>query len=292
MLPRGEILRGGDLVTRLRRARDRSRRRSRRSCCTSSATPQALAQAAYHLGNRHVPVQVGDGFLRIAEDHVLEEMLKKLGAKVSRDARRRSSPRRAPTPAATTSTTRWGMAGRSTTIHARSRATTMSRRALRHDHDHAHMSLRAAAAGQPALPVGAYSYSRAGIGGRGRHRARRRERASAGSATCSSYSVARMEAPVLLRLMTRGETDSPRCDSWNEMFLASRETAELRAETRADGLFAATGCCNGPAASRRSCRVRGAVVSRGVRVRRARTGSIAPRRRAAWPISGPGWRTR
>jgi urease accessory protein len=44
---------------------------------------EALVKAAYHLGNRHVPVQIGDGFLRIAEDHVLEDMLKKLGARVS-----------------------------------------------------------------------------------------------------------------------------------------------------------------------------------------------------------------
>lgn len=43
-----------------------------------------IARVAYHLGNRHVPVQVGEGFLRIAEDHVLEEMVKRLGAKVTR----------------------------------------------------------------------------------------------------------------------------------------------------------------------------------------------------------------
>jgi urease accessory protein len=42
-----------------------------------------LARVAYHLGNRHVPLQVGQGFLRIAEDHVLEEMLRKLGARIS-----------------------------------------------------------------------------------------------------------------------------------------------------------------------------------------------------------------
>jgi urease accessory protein len=41
-----------------------------------------LARAAYHLGNRHVPVQIGDGFLRIAADHVLCDMLLGLGAKV------------------------------------------------------------------------------------------------------------------------------------------------------------------------------------------------------------------
>jgi urease accessory protein len=42
-----------------------------------------LARVAYHLGNRHVPVQVGAGFLRIAEDHVLEELVRKLGAQVT-----------------------------------------------------------------------------------------------------------------------------------------------------------------------------------------------------------------
>ena len=42
----------------------------------------ALAKIAYHLGNRHVPVQVGKDFLRIAADHVLGEMVQKLGASV------------------------------------------------------------------------------------------------------------------------------------------------------------------------------------------------------------------
>lgn len=45
---------------------------------------EAIAKVAYHLGNRHVPVQVGEGFLRIAEDYVLEEMVKGLGARVTR----------------------------------------------------------------------------------------------------------------------------------------------------------------------------------------------------------------
>jgi urease accessory protein len=80
MLPRGEVLRGGDLVTA-----------SDGRVIEIVASPEKLlhietmelAKAAYHLGNRHVPVQVGKDFLRIAEDHVLEEMLRKLGAKVS-----------------------------------------------------------------------------------------------------------------------------------------------------------------------------------------------------------------
>ena len=42
-----------------------------------------LARAAYHLGNRHVAVELGEGWLRIQADHVLEGMLVGRGAEVS-----------------------------------------------------------------------------------------------------------------------------------------------------------------------------------------------------------------
>jgi urease accessory protein len=45
--------------------------------------PILLAKAAYHLGNRHVPVQVGPGFLRFGRDHVLGEMARGLGLSVA-----------------------------------------------------------------------------------------------------------------------------------------------------------------------------------------------------------------
>ncbi len=44
---------------------------------------KALACAAWHLGNRHTPVQLGAGWLRLAADPVLESMLRGLGASVS-----------------------------------------------------------------------------------------------------------------------------------------------------------------------------------------------------------------
>ncbi len=47
------------------------------------ADGQALARAAYHLGNRHAPAQVGAGWLRIAADEVLAGMLRGLGATVT-----------------------------------------------------------------------------------------------------------------------------------------------------------------------------------------------------------------
>jgi urease accessory protein len=80
MLPRGEILRGGDLVTASDGRVIEVVAEAEKLLHIES---DSLAKLAYHLGNRHVPVQVGGGFLRIAADHVLEEMVKKLGAKVS-----------------------------------------------------------------------------------------------------------------------------------------------------------------------------------------------------------------
>jgi urease accessory protein len=79
VMPRGEILRGGDRVL----ASDG------RVFEVVSAPEKllhveapSLARIAYHLGNRHVPVQLGAGFLRTPYDHVLEAMLRKLGATV------------------------------------------------------------------------------------------------------------------------------------------------------------------------------------------------------------------
>src|SRR4029453_475899 len=47
------------------------------------ADADSLARAAYHLGNRHTPVQVGAGWLRLAADDVLAGMLRGLGATVT-----------------------------------------------------------------------------------------------------------------------------------------------------------------------------------------------------------------
>jgi urease accessory protein len=41
-----------------------------------------LARIAYHVGNRHVPIQIGDGWLRILPDHVLKAMVEGLGGRV------------------------------------------------------------------------------------------------------------------------------------------------------------------------------------------------------------------
>ena len=47
-----------------------------------TADPRLFARACYHLGNRHVPLQIGDGWVRFQADHVLEAMLVRLGLEV------------------------------------------------------------------------------------------------------------------------------------------------------------------------------------------------------------------
>ena len=80
ILPRGRVLRGGDRVAATDGREVEVVAAPEKLLHIESAE---LARVAYHLGNRHVPLQVGPGFLRIAEDHVLEEMARKLGARVS-----------------------------------------------------------------------------------------------------------------------------------------------------------------------------------------------------------------
>lgn len=83
LLPRGTILHDGDtlrdpeageLVTV--RAADQTLSRVRAEDAVT------LARAAYHLGNRHIPVQVGRGWLAYEHDHVLDDMVVDLGLKV------------------------------------------------------------------------------------------------------------------------------------------------------------------------------------------------------------------
>ena len=49
----------------------------------AAASPHDLARFAWHLGNRHTDVQVVGARLRIRRDHVLEDMLERLGAEIT-----------------------------------------------------------------------------------------------------------------------------------------------------------------------------------------------------------------
>lgn len=86
LLPRGTLLRGGDvLTTELGHPKVRVVAAPELLSVVRSEDPGALLRAAYHLGNRHIALQIEPGELRFAADHVLDEMLHGLGIHVGRE---------------------------------------------------------------------------------------------------------------------------------------------------------------------------------------------------------------
>ncbi|HEX5655555.1 MAG TPA: urease accessory protein UreE [Polyangiales bacterium] len=82
LMPRGSVLRGGDTVA-LSDGRVASIVSAPETVSTvRGRDARSLARAAYHLGNRHMPLEVGDGFLRYLHDHVLDGMVRTLGLQV------------------------------------------------------------------------------------------------------------------------------------------------------------------------------------------------------------------
>lgn len=81
-LPRGTLVRGGDVLI----AEDGSMVKViaapqtvlRITACPTHGTPFDLTRAAYHLGNRHVPIELKPDHLKIEPDHVLAEMLRSM----------------------------------------------------------------------------------------------------------------------------------------------------------------------------------------------------------------------
>jgi urease accessory protein len=81
-LPRGKILRDGDLVASEDGIVVEIKAAPELVSTVTSDNPHALAVASYHLGNRHVPLQVEPTWLRYLHDHVLDDMVKGLGLSV------------------------------------------------------------------------------------------------------------------------------------------------------------------------------------------------------------------
>lgn len=82
LLERGTVLRGGDLLQAEDGRVVQVVAADEPVLLVTAETAQQLMRAAYHLGNRHVPLEVGNGWLRLEQDHVLQEMLLGLGVQV------------------------------------------------------------------------------------------------------------------------------------------------------------------------------------------------------------------
>jgi urease accessory protein len=84
LLPRGTVLRDGDCLggeddgpaVRVRAAAETL-------SVARTADPHLLCRAAYHLGNRHIALQIGPGRLAYQHDHVLDGMVRDLGLTVA-----------------------------------------------------------------------------------------------------------------------------------------------------------------------------------------------------------------
>lgn len=81
-LPRGHILHNGALLASDDGVTVEVVAAKEQVSTIRTKDPTLLARACYHLGNRHVPLQVEPGWCRYQHDPVLDEMVKGLGLEV------------------------------------------------------------------------------------------------------------------------------------------------------------------------------------------------------------------
>jgi len=82
-LPRGTILQDGDLLqTAIADTIVQVIAKPEPVLEVTAETAIALLRAAYHLGNRHIPIEITPEYLRLEVDGVLRTMLEQLGLEV------------------------------------------------------------------------------------------------------------------------------------------------------------------------------------------------------------------
>ncbi|SMG01291.1 urease accessory protein UreE [Burkholderia singularis] len=84
VLPRGTVLADGDVLVADDGALVRVAAAAQAVLVVRAADTLTLTRAAYHLGNRHTPIEVGADYLKLEYDPVLADMLTRLGTTVER----------------------------------------------------------------------------------------------------------------------------------------------------------------------------------------------------------------
>ncbi len=84
-IERGEVMRDGTLLKAETGEVVRITAASEAVTTAKCSNPLTFAKACYHLGNRHVPLQIGDNWLRYQVDHVLDEMVTLLGLTIDHE---------------------------------------------------------------------------------------------------------------------------------------------------------------------------------------------------------------
>jgi len=82
LLERGTVLADGDLLAADDGVVIAVKAAPETLSAVRTGDPLVLARAAYHLGNRHVPLQITPGDLRYQHDHVLDDLVVALGLTV------------------------------------------------------------------------------------------------------------------------------------------------------------------------------------------------------------------
>jgi urease accessory protein len=81
-LPRGTVLQDGDWLRSEDGVTVRVTAKPEPVLTVTANSPLALLQAAYHLGNRHVPLEITPTYLRLTPDSVLQHLLEHRGLSI------------------------------------------------------------------------------------------------------------------------------------------------------------------------------------------------------------------
>lgn len=228
ILPRGTMLRDGDCLRGDHGRVIRVRAADESVSTVTAGEPALLARAAWHLGNRHQPVQIGADWLRYRQDPVLDEMLRGQGLAPRHD----QAPFEPEGGAYRHETGSMGSASFDSTD-----GTGTGESAESNDADPIDPALlQLLRLASPALPIGSFAYSQ-GI----------EQAIESGWITDESSTAdwllgllahvhAGQELPLFARLYRAWQDgDADRAMDWNDHVIALRETAELRAEERDTG---------------------------------------------------------
>ena len=84
-LQRGQVLRGGDVLKTESGDYIQVCAAKEEVSTVTCDSAHLFSRACYHLGNRHVPLEISSDYLRYQHDHVLDDMLIQLGCEVSHE---------------------------------------------------------------------------------------------------------------------------------------------------------------------------------------------------------------
>ncbi len=82
-LQRGQILRDKDILSSEEGYHVKIIAAQEQVSTAYANSSRQLNRACYHLGNRHVDVEIGETFVRYRHDHVLDDMIRGLGLKIT-----------------------------------------------------------------------------------------------------------------------------------------------------------------------------------------------------------------